>query len=89
MKTSDFIAAVGVFGWVQERSNKHALFTNRLFQVQRPVAISLNVLHSKLDPETVENTAKCMGLRWKACDIQPTPRVNHPYFVQYQRLGLV
>lgn len=89
MKTADFIAAVARFGWTLARTSKHALFTNSLFPASRPVTISLNVFRSKLDPEEVENVAKNMGLRWKDMDPEPRPRPNHPYFTEYQRLGLV
>lgn len=88
MKTADFIAAVRKFGWELERTNKHALFKNRLFAVQRPVTISLNMLRNKIDPEAVENTAKQMGLRWKDMDPEPIPRESHPYYAEYKRLGL-
>ena len=89
MKTSDFIAAVAKFGWTLARTNKHALFTNHLFAASRPVTISLNVFRSKLCPEAVENVAKNMGLRWKDMDPEPFPKQGHPYFTEYQRLGMV
>lgn len=88
MKTADFVTAVKSFGWELERSNKHAVFKQKLFPAQRPVTLSLNMLKNKIDPESVENTAKCMGLRWKDMDPQPFPRQGHPYFPEYQRLGL-
>jgi hypothetical protein len=89
MKTADFIQAVRKFGWELERTTKHANFTNRLFRANRPVAMSLNIFRSKMTPEDVENTAKCMGLRWKDMDPEPFPRQNSPYYPEYQRLGMV
>lgn len=89
MKTADFIAAVSRFGWELERTTKHANFKNVLFAASRPVPLSLNVFRNKLDPEAVENTAKAMGLRWKAMDDGPSARQGHPYFNEYARLGLV
>lgn len=89
MKTADFIAAVKTFGWDLERTGKHAVFKQRLFSAHRPVTLSLNMLRNRIDPENVENTAKCMGLRWKDMDPRPIPRQGHPYFVEYQRLGMV
>lgn len=88
MKTADFIAAVRRFGWELERTTKHANFKNVLFPASRPVPLSLNVFRNKLDPEAVENTAKCMGLRWKDMDPEPRPRQGSPYFNEYVRLGL-
>lgn len=88
MKTADFIAAVRKFGWELERTTKHANFKNVLFPALRPVPMSLNVFRSKLCPEAVENTAKCMGLRWKDMDPEPFPRQGHPYYSEYVKLGL-
>ena len=87
MRTAEFIAAVARFGWEVADTNRHVLFRNRFFSVVRPVALSLNLYQGKMDPETVENTAKCMGLRWKPRDASPEPRAGI-YFDEYRRLGL-
>ena len=89
MKTADFIAAVAKYGWELERTSKHAIFKNRLFSAFRPACMSLNVFRNKMDPESVENVAKAMGLRWKDMDPLPFPKQGHPYFPEYARLGLV
>lgn len=88
MKTADFITAVKKFGWELERTTKHANFRNCMFRAQRPVPMSLNIFRNKMTPEDVENTAKCMGLRWKDQDADPIPKAAHPYYPEYQRLGM-
>jgi hypothetical protein len=83
MKTRLFFGELAKFGWVVEREgNKHIVLTNRLIQVERPLAIRRQDVKD-IDPIIVSVQSKQAGLVWdqnKQC-VRLNP--NHQYFKRY------
>lgn len=88
MKTSRYLQALAVFGWIIGREGgKHVLLTNQFFSPERPCALSRDQMR-RIDPECAENTAKKLGLVWNL-DGGVRANPNHPYYERYKQAGVI
>lgn len=83
MKTRKFLEELAKFGWVADREGtKHLILTNRLIQVERPLALRRQDVKD-IDPPIVSVQAKMAGLIWDQGRQVAKLNPNHPYYKRY------
>jgi hypothetical protein len=83
MKTRVFLEELAKFGWVVEREgNKHVILTNRLFSVERPLALRRQDVKD-IDPIIVSVQSKHAGLIWDQGKQRAKLNPSHAYYKRY------
>lgn len=88
MKTRNFLAELGRFGWhVGREGAKHVVLENSLIRPDRPLGLRRQDIRD-IDPIVVSIQCKAAGLIWdqgrQCAKLNPA----HPYFSRYLAAGL-